>query len=594
MRLPLLALMLLAQPSVQASAVLKDVEFTHTNDVGPGYDVCVSGPHPLLGSNDPLRAPKLSWSAGNTWRGTIALPAGAQLAHRFIKRPSNAALWADPSNSENLTPDLAIAVPPHHPPPWNGKTILAHLPANTAFILHRDLTNGSDWTGTPMRRIGNGRFANESLFRVDGIAPSGAELEFVFHDGGGNWFNPSAPISRNPQGNVPAVPYPYQDLQAPYNFRTSLDILFVQDRQIFNYRPPASLSEERVENRFVDSTIPNIPGRPIRIFLPRGYDQNTWKRYPVVYFHDGQNIFYPGGTYGSWDAGHIAEHETMHGRMRECIIVAIYNGDPYGSSRLNEYLPDGDTIEFYGNNPVAYEGRAAAYLEFILANVAPTIDHHYRTFGADPAHTIIAGSSMGGLVSDYIATTRPDRFGTAGIFSPAYWAAPNFIASRGDGAERAFLSMGTAESSSGESSSDTYWQDAISTLTAMVSAGRIHNRSIQFAGVAGGLHNEPAWSRLLPGFYSFALDPTREANPLALELFPPDLEISFPASADSPPILRHTALLGATHTLQSSTDLSTWSNAQGGTASEPWDVLEVQTPPTGDNRRFWRLESSAP
>jgi predicted alpha/beta superfamily hydrolase len=577
-----------------ASAALKDVEFTHTGDVGYGYEVHVSGPHPLLGSNDPLRAPKLSWSDGNIWRGKVALPAGANLVHRFIKRPSNNALWANPTNTEILTEDLQVVVPEHPAPPWNGKTILAHLPANTAFILHRDLTNGSDWTDTRMERVDAGRQAGESLFRVDGIAPSGAELEFVFHDGKGNWFNPSEPITRQPVGNTPAVPVPYQNLQPPYNFRTSLDVLFVQDRQIFNYRPPASLSEERLEARPVQSTVAGIPPRYIRIFLPRGYDENTWKRYPVVYFHDGQNIFYPGGAFGSWDAGHIAEYETMHGRMRECIIVGIYNADEYGSSRLHEYLPDGDTIGSYNNDPVSYEGRAAAYLEFILANVAPTIDFHYRTFGADPANTITAGSSMGGLVSDYLAASRPDRFGTAGIFSPAYWAAPNYMGSRATppAGLRAFLSMGTAESSAGESGSNIYWEGAISSLTRLVAAGRVHHRSIRFEGVPGGIHNEPAWSGLLPSFYSFALDVTREANPLALELFPPTLEITPPPAAGSPPVLRHMALIGATPLLESSTDLTTWQEASTEAATEPWDVIE--TPAEGTTRRFWRLHSSSP
>jgi predicted alpha/beta superfamily hydrolase len=212
----------------------------------------------------------------------------------------------------------------------------------------------------------------------------------------------------------------------------------------------------------VGSTVANVPGRPVTIYLPRGYAQNEGKRYPVIYFHDGQNVFFPGAGFGTWDADRIAGYETSQGRMREAIMVAIPNGNAYGSDRLNEYLPDGDTITNYGGLGLNFSGRASLYLQWMLDNLAPTLDFNFRTFGTSAGNTLTAGSSMGGLVCDYIGFMRPDRFGAVGIFSPAYWAAPNYLANRTltNQPVRRFMSMGTAESSRGESSSNVYWQDA--------------------------------------------------------------------------------------------------------------------------------------
>ena len=69
-----------------AGGIPKPVIFTFTNDVGFGNEVCVLGPHPALGGNDPLKAIKLTWSTGNVWRGQVALPDGETLAYKFIHR----------------------------------------------------------------------------------------------------------------------------------------------------------------------------------------------------------------------------------------------------------------------------------------------------------------------------------------------------------------------------------------------------------------------------------------------------------------------------------------------------------------------------
>ena len=581
-----------AQP-LAASPVLKDVAFAITNDVGYGNEVCVLGAHPALGGNDPLKAVKLSWNPGNVWSGTIALPAGELLGFKFVRRAFAATNWPSGASTD-LSPAQTVQVPSHPAAPWPGKTVFLHSAWASANIYYRDLTAGAtNWTTAPMRRAGAGRTTNESVFRAEGIASPGADLEFVFNDGAGEWLNAPAPPSGQAQGAAPATPVPYQGLAAPYNFRTRLDVFFVQDQQVFSYRPPAAPSAPRFETREVGSTVANIPGRPVTILLPRGYDQNPWKRYPVVYFHDGQNVFFPGGSFGTWDADRIANCETSQGRMREAILVAIPNGNAYGSDRLFEYLPDGDSITNYGGQGLNFTGRSSLYLQWMLTNLAPALDFNYRTLGG-PDDTVTAGSSMGGLVSDYIGFNRPDRFGTVGIFSPAYWAATNYINSRTLAQQplRRWISMGTAESSSGESSANVYWQGALAAYDGYLRAGQSANRDLAFTGVAGAQHNEAAWSRLLPSFFAWALDPWREANPLALENFPPHLAIA-PSASGSPPSLRHTTLAGFRHQLEFTGDLARWTNGPSATNLQPWDESE-QPAATISDRSFWRLQTSLP
>lgn len=569
----------------QASPVLKDVELSLTNDVGFGHEVCVLGSHPLLGGNDPLKAVKLAWNTGNVWRGSIALPAGANPGFKFVRRSFATTDWSSGTATDLLT-NQTVQVPPHVPAPWNGKTIFLHSPWNQANVYYRDLTAGqTNWTTAPMRLVGPGRNAGERLFRADGMAAVGGELEFVFNDGAGSWLNAPTPPSGTAIGAAPAVPVPYQGLAAPYNFRTRHDVFFVQDQQIFNYRPPASISAPRFETRSVGSTVNLIPGRPVTIHLPRGYDQNTWKRYPVVYFHDGQNVFFPGGTFGTWDADRIASHEISQGRMREAILVAIPNGNAYGSDRLFEYLPDGDSI-------ASFTGRASLYLQWMLDNLAPALDLNYRTLG-DADNTLTAGSSMGGLVSDYLGFTRSDRFGTVGIFSPAYWAAPNYLTNRTLTLQplRRYLYMGTAESSGGESSSNVYWQGALNAYNSYLQAGQAVNRSLIFEGGAGGLHNEPNWSRRLPSFFAWALDPWREANPLALEHFPPTLRIE-PGSPAAGVTLRHTRLFGFRQELLRTADFTSWQTNSLSSATDAWDEATSNATPVPGASAFWLLRTS--
>jgi len=147
--------------------------------------------------------------------------------------------------------------------------------------------------------------------------------------------------------------------------------------------------------------------RKLWLYLPDGYSTNK-KRYPVLYMHDGQNLFDEASSFsGEWGVD-----KTLNSLSKACIVIGIENGGDY---RMNEYNIN-DSEQF----GIA-EGRL--YLDFVVKTLKPYIDKKYRT-RRSKKHTLMAGSSMGGLISFYAGILYPGIFGGLGIFSPSFWAAP--------------------------------------------------------------------------------------------------------------------------------------------------------------------------
>jgi predicted alpha/beta superfamily hydrolase len=162
-----------------------------------------------------------------------------------------------------------------------------------------------------------------------------------------------------------------------------------------------------------------IPGlnreRIVRLYLPPDY-QRSGRRYPVLYMHDGQNLFDEATAYaGEWGVDEALNALARAGGFG-LIVVGIDNA---GAERIHELNA--------WDNPQFGKGEGADYMAFIVEVLKPWIDAHYRT-RADRRHTAIMGSSMGGLISSYALSRYPQVFGKAGIFSPAYWLAPQVFA----------------------------------------------------------------------------------------------------------------------------------------------------------------------
>src|SRR5690606_36165183 len=142
--------------------------------------------------------------------------------------------------------------------------------------------------------------------------------------------------------------------------------------------------------------------------LPPDYETSA-KYYPVLYMHDGQNLFDVRTSFsGEWKVDEHLDSLFLLGDPG-CIVVGIDNG---GTNRINEYSP--------WVNPQYGGGQGDQYIEFLIETLKPYIDQNYRTL-PDAEHTGIMGSSMGGLISYYGGLTNQNVFGRIGAFSSSFW-----------------------------------------------------------------------------------------------------------------------------------------------------------------------------
>ena len=161
--------------------------------------------------------------------------------------------------------------------------------------------------------------------------------------------------------------------------------------------------------------------RTIRVYLPPSYFQSSTRRYPVLYVHDGQNVFSSAGTnvafgWGNWELDKTADALSRSGKIRELILVAIDNSP----ARYAEY---GGTARLpQSRDPSAFEN----YTTFLLSVLKPRIDRDYRT-RATPADTGVLGSSMGGICSFRLAWEHPDVFSRAASLSGAFQVETNLL-----------------------------------------------------------------------------------------------------------------------------------------------------------------------
>lgn len=256
-----------------------------------------------------------------------------------------------------------------------------------------------------------------------------------------------------------------------------------------------------MEKIFVESDDAAVPSREVRIWLPPSYEDGE-AQYPVIYFHDGQNVFRPGGPFGCWFADDTAAEEMKAGRMREAIIVAVPNNEADGGkARMTEYQPPDDVNP---RDPSRGKGICDRYAEFLVGRVKSAIDAKYRTL-PDRENTAVAGSSMGGLVSLWLGLNT-DTFGAVGVFSPAFWTSPNFTKAVMEGTKkdglRIYMDMGTREK--GNITGD-YWNDALLVREALLGQGYVEGVNLLWNPGEGDEHNEKAWAKRLPVALRFLL-----------------------------------------------------------------------------------------
>ena len=223
--------------------------------------------------------------------------------------------------------------------------------------------------------------------------------------------------------------------------------------------------------------------RRISICLPPSYASSR-KRFPVLYMHDGQNVFDEATSFsGEWGVDEAID--TLGPKYGEMIVVAIDNG---GDKRINEYAPF--DMDKYG------KGEGNAYVDFLVHTLQPYINKHYRT-QKKSKYNYIAGSSMGGLISFYAILKYPDKFGAAGVFSPAFWINPQI---KSIDAKKAKKVKGRIYFFAGHQEGQHMVSDVLQVFEQM----RSHSKANMHTVIrAEGQHNETTWRSEFPLFYEW-------------------------------------------------------------------------------------------
>jgi predicted alpha/beta superfamily hydrolase len=216
--------------------------------------------------------------------------------------------------------------------------------------------------------------------------------------------------------------------------------------------------------------------RDLVVYLPPGYEDDPARRFPVLYMHDGQNLFDPDTAFvrgQHWRLGEMADMLIAEGRVEPLIIVGVYHT---GHGRVHEYTPTKDAR--IGG------GEARAYGRLLVDELKPFIDARYRT---EPGRerTGLGGASLGGLVSMYLGLRHADVFGRLAVMSPSVWwgnrAILRYVAKAVPKPDtRIWLDMGIA--------------DARRLRAALVKAGWREDVDLAYWERQGGTHSEAAWA----------------------------------------------------------------------------------------------------
>ena len=222
--------------------------------------------------------------------------------------------------------------------------------------------------------------------------------------------------------------------------------------------------------------------RRIWIYLPPSYFSSK-KRYPVLYMHDGQNLFDAATSFsGEWGVDEVLDEESG-----ELIVVGVDNG---GEKRIHEYAPY--------DMPTYGQGEGEAYVSFLVKTLQPYIHKHYRA-QKKGRFNFIAGSSMGGLISFYALLKYPDSFGGGGIFSPAFWINPEI---KNIDPKQAKKLKGKIYFFAGQQEAEP----VVSDMLYVAEQIQKHSRAkIQVVVRPEGEHNEATWRKEFPLFYQWLM-----------------------------------------------------------------------------------------
>lgn len=251
--------------------------------------------------------------------------------------------------------------------------------------------------------------------------------------------------------------------------------------------------------------------RDILVYLPRGYRRNRRERYPVLYLHDGQNVFDAATAFGGteWGVDETAQRLIRKHLMEPTIIVAVANT---GDNRVHEYAPTRGVIDDNAKRKRRSKGLGKKYGRFMVEELKPFIDKVYRT-RPEPEFTGLGGSSLGGLSTIVLGLWFPHVFTRLAVMSASIWwddcVVYDMVDSIEDGAKpplRIWLDTGTHEPG---------WERAAVLRDKLVAKGWRLYDDLQYLEVEGADHSERAWAARIEQVLRFLYPPRPAAAQFA-------------------------------------------------------------------------------
>jgi predicted alpha/beta superfamily hydrolase len=353
-----------------------------------------------------------------------------------------------------------------------------YTPPDESVYISGNIPSLGPWDPGKVKlgRIGEGEYA------ITLILPAGLEFKYKFTRGSwetvekGRWFEEIQDREHSVLGDETVV-------ARVLNWRD-----YSGEREIYTV-----VGDVRHHEDFPSEALGNT--RTVLVYLPPGYEEDPEARYPVLYMHDGQNLFDAGTSFigVEWAVDETLERMIPEGQVRPLIVVGIYNN----SRRAYEYTPTKDAGKNDG-------GGASRYADFIVGELKPFIDENYRT-RPEREHTGLMGSSLGGIVSLYVAWTNPDVFTKVGAMSTAYWWSESQILTMLEEIDpppgvRVWLDMGTAEDTADMDENEV--PDIIDqhrlARNILMRKGLEIPRTLRYIEDEGAVHNEHAWAARFP------------------------------------------------------------------------------------------------
>ncbi|MFP4497026.1 MAG: alpha/beta hydrolase [Vulcanimicrobiota bacterium] len=216
-------------------------------------------------------------------------------------------------------------------------------------------------------------------------------------------------------------------------------------------------------------------GRSLNIYLPDGYHEED-RKFPVVYMHDGQNLFSPRLAFvEDWRVDEVMDRIVAQKKIEKTVVVGIYNSQKRGE----EYTPFADR-RFGG-------GKARDFSDFIVKEIIPYIEKKYKVSSKREDRAVM-GSSFGGILSLWMGYTYPHIFSMVGAISPSLWIADGKmlleLQERDKKDIKIWIDQGTGEFSD-------FTRNAVSIL---IDKGYKYGEELIYYEVKGGKHNEVDWS----------------------------------------------------------------------------------------------------